>query len=115
MPEQSLGALRAAAPGRQGKAVAAKAKSLNGYHVGRNRSVIGPGGFRKQTTTRNGAGDADPSDVAACDVQAATSAANRIVHAGTKSWRFAGGGSGQGGKADAAKAKSLNGPRANGE
>jgi hypothetical protein len=30
MPEQSLGALRAAAPGRQGKADAAKAKSLDG-------------------------------------------------------------------------------------
>jgi hypothetical protein len=49
------------------------------------------------------------SDVAARDVQAATSPANRIAHAGTKSWRFTGGGSGARGKADAAKAKSLDG------
>jgi hypothetical protein len=49
------------------------------------------------------------SDVAARDVQAATSRANQVAHAATKSWRFAGGGSGARGKADAAKAKSLEG------
>ena len=32
------------------------------------------------------------------DVQAATSPANRIAHARTKSWRFAGGGSGAAGQ-----------------
>jgi len=38
------------------------------------------------------------SDVVARDVQAATSPANRIAHARTKSWRFAGDGSGARGK-----------------
>ena len=38
------------------------------------------------------------SDVAARDVQAATSPANQIAHARTKSRSFAGGGTGQGGK-----------------
>jgi len=37
-------------------------------------------------------------DVAARDVQAATSPANRMALARTKSWRFAGGGSGRGEK-----------------
>lgn len=38
------------------------------------------------------------SDVAACDVQAATSPANQIARATTKSRSFAGGGTGQRGK-----------------
>ncbi len=51
------------------------------------------------------------SDVAARDVQAATSPASWIAKARRKSWRFAGGGSGQKGKAVAAKANSLTGLR----
>jgi len=47
------------------------------------------------------------SDVAARDVQAATSLANRIAHAGRKSWRFSCGGSGARGEAGAAKAMSF--------
>ena len=53
-------------------------------------------------------GQALPGDVAARDVQAATSSANRIAHARTKAWRFAGGGEG-GRDAEVAKAKALNG------
>ena len=49
------------------------------------------------------------SDVAARDVQAATSPASRIARAGRKSWRFAGDGSGARGKAGVAKAKSFDG------
>ena len=49
------------------------------------------------------------SDVAARDVQAATSPASQIARAGRKSWRFAGDGSGARGKAGVAKAKSFEG------
>ena len=46
----------------------------------------------------NTAGQVLLGDVAARDVQAATSPANRIAPARTKSWRFAGGGLGSGGE-----------------
>jgi len=46
----------------------------------------------------NIAGMVTLGDVAACDVQAATSPANRIAHFRTKSWRFAGGVLGGGGE-----------------
>ena len=46
----------------------------------------------------NTAGQVLLGDVAARDVQAATSPANRIAPARTKSWRFAGGGLGGGGE-----------------
>ena len=47
------------------------------------------------------------SDVAARDVQAATSPANRIAPARTKSWRFAGGGLGGGGEKPTRQRPSL--------
>ncbi len=49
------------------------------------------------------------SDVTPTGYVGATSPAYQVVHARTKSWRFAGGGSGAEGKAGAAKAKSLDG------
>jgi hypothetical protein len=47
------------------------------------------------------------SDVAARDVQAATSPANQIAHARTKSWSFAGGGLGGGGEKPTRQRPSL--------
>jgi hypothetical protein len=73
--------------------------------------VCGAGGPPTPGTNMmcNGTGHVLLRDVAARDVQAATSPASRIARAGRKSWRFAGDGSGARGKAGAAKAKSFDG------
>jgi hypothetical protein len=49
-------------------------------------------------------------DVAARDVQAATSPANQIAHARTKSWRFAGDGSGVAGQSRRGKGQVFGWP-----
>jgi hypothetical protein len=89
-------------------AVCAEAKNMKSLAARTGSYGAGGQPMPGANATWNTNGQVLVSDVAARDVQAATSPANRIARARTKSWRFAGGGEGRR-DAEAAKAKSLNG------